>query len=117
MSASKKLAIKKATEVKYREYVMRHGPNPNQRNFISLRLEMEERKKTVVLKKRQLNLENMLKMKEDYLKGIKLAKKEESLELKLAKDELERKKEEAVKAATMMTSMTEGQRQMMEEMK
>ena len=95
---------------------MRHGPDPNQRNFISLRLEMEERKKTTVLKKRQLNLENMLKMKEEHLKGIKLAKEEESLKVKLIMDELERKKEEAEKAATMMASMTEGQQKMMEEM-
>ena len=70
---------------------------------------MEERKKTTVLRKRQLNLENMLKVKEEYLKGIKLAKVEESLKITLVKEELERKKEEAVKAAAMMATMTEGQ--------
>ena len=70
---------------------------------------MEERKKTAVLKKRQLNLENMLKVKEEYLKGMKQAKEIESVKVKQVMEELERKKEEAEKAAAMMASMTEGQ--------
>ena len=57
---------------------------------------MEERKKTTVLKKRQLNLENMLKIKEEHLKGIKKAKEVESTKVASIMGELERKKEEAV---------------------
>ena len=66
---------------------------------------MEERKKTNVLKKRQQILEHMLKQKEKNLKGIKLAEVNETLKINSDIEEIERKKEEAGKAAIMMKPM------------
>ena len=59
----------------------------------------------------------MLKKKEKNLKGMKIAKVNESLKMNLDIEEIERKKEEAGKAVSIMKPMEMTHAQMAGEMK